>query len=203
MCFRPLILACVLAATWAAPTLVHAQHCHGEASPEAASHSETSLFQLQDAFERHDGATVLLEQLQGTPTVVVMFYGSCRTACPILFADVQRLEALLYEADAPAVRFVMASLDPERDTVPALATMAETYGLREDAWWLLRGSATSTLELAAALGVRFRRLEDGTFSHSNLITLLNSEGEVVMQVEGLNQAMEPLRDAAIALTRAN
>jgi protein SCO1/2 len=43
------------------------------------------------------------------------------------------------------------------------------------------------LELAALLGVKYKQDARGQFSHSNIITVLNSEGQVVHQQIGLNQ----------------
>ena len=42
------------------------------------------------------------------------------------------------------------------------------------------------LDLAAVLGVKFKQDPQGQFSHSNLVTLLNAEGEIVQQYAGLN-----------------
>ena len=52
---------------------------------------------------------------------------------------------------------------------------------------MLRGSADDTLELAALLGVKYKRETSGQFAHSNLITVLNADGEIVHQQIGLNQ----------------
>jgi len=41
-------------------------------------------------------------------------------------------------------------------------------------------------ELAASPGVRYKRLKNGDFIHSNVIFLLNSKGEIVAQKEGFN-----------------
>ena len=54
-------------------------------------------------------------------------------------------------------------------------------------WTLLRGSPDDTLELAALLGVKFKREAGGQFAHSNLITVLDERGEIIQQVVGLNQ----------------
>ena len=35
-------------------------------------------------------------------------------------------------------------------------------------------------------------MEDGTFSHSNLISLLNAKGEIVYRLEGLGQNPDAL-----------
>ena len=54
-------------------------------------------------------------------------------------------------------------------------------------WNLLSGSADDVLEVAALLGVRYKQDATGQFMHSNLITILNSDGEIVHQQTGLNQ----------------
>ena len=50
------------------------------------------------------------------------------------------------------------------------------------------GTADDVLELAALLGVKFKKDARGQFAHSNVLTVLNPGGEVVHQQVGLNQA---------------
>jgi protein SCO1/2 len=49
----------------------------------------------------------------------------------------------------------------------------------------LHGTENDVLELAALLGVKYRSVGETIFAHSNLITVLNKEGEIVHQQEGL------------------
>jgi protein SCO1/2 len=53
-------------------------------------------------------------------------------------------------------------------------------------WTLLRGDNGAVQELAMLLGVKFKKDARGQFAHSNLLTLLNAEGEIVHQHAGLN-----------------
>ena len=48
-------------------------------------------------------------------------------------------------------------------------------------WTLLRGAPNDVLELAALLGVKFKKDLGGQFAHSNIITVLDANGEVVLQ----------------------
>jgi protein SCO1 len=41
--------------------------------------------------------------------------------------------------------------------------------------------------LAALLGVKYKEGANGQFAHSNLITVLNQQGEIVHQLVGLGQ----------------
>jgi hypothetical protein len=43
--------------------------------------------------------------------------------------------------------------------------------------------------------VNFRKDERGQFAHSNVISLLNAEGEVAFQQMGLNQGPQQMLDA--------
>ena len=53
---------------------------------------------------------------------------------------------------------------------------------------LLTGKPDDVRELAALLGVNYRRDGRGQFSHSNIITVLNAQGEAAFQQVGLNKA---------------
>lgn len=48
-------------------------------------------------------------------------------------------------------------------------------------WNLLNGDQKDVLEIAALLGVKYKRISDTDFTHLNVITILNKEGEVVHQ----------------------
>jgi protein SCO1 len=68
----------------------------------------------------------------------------------------------------------------------ALAEYRRTRELPVATWTLLHGQPDDVLELAALLGVRYKEGADGQFMHSNVITLLNANGEIVVQQIGLN-----------------
>jgi len=96
--------------------------------------------------------------------------------------------------------FLLVTIDPARDTVDALAAMAAQYELDGARWALLRGDIAQIRELSAVVGVQFRGSADGEIQHTNMITVLDAEGSVVHQVEGLNQPTAPLAAAVQALT---
>ena len=52
---------------------------------------------------------------------------------------------------------------------------------------MLHGEPDDTRELAALLGVKYKEGANGQFAHSNLITVLNQDGEIVHQLVGLGQ----------------
>ena len=56
-------------------------------------------------------------------------------------------------------------------------------------------------ELAALLGVKYKQEADGAFSHSNLITILNPQGEIVHQRTGLQSGLDEAAAAVAAAAR--
>jgi protein SCO1 len=126
-----------------------------------------------------------------------MFFATCEYACPILLHDMKRIEAALPEELRDEVGFVLITFDAERDTVEALHAYRGRQELSTRNWTLLRGEPEDVRELAALLGISYRRDARGQFAHSNIITLLDREGEIVRQLPGLNQAP----DTAVAVLK--
>jgi protein SCO1/2 len=112
----------------------------------------------------------------------------------------QQIEAALPPGVRTNVGFTLVSFDSKRDTPVALKDYRSLHQLSPVNWTLLNGNPDTVLDLAALLGVQFKEDAQGNFSHSNVITLLNAEGEIVRQQVGLGtddhelvQAIEQLR----------
>ena len=116
-----------------------------------------------------------------------MFFASCQVACPILVHDLTRIEAALPSELRGKVGFTLVTFDTRRDTPEALAKFRELRNLPKQTWTLLHGGDDDVLELAALLGVKFKQEANGQFAHSNTITVLNADGEIVHQLTGLGQ----------------
>jgi protein SCO1/2 len=147
--------------------------------------AEKSLYQLETVWTNDEAKPVKLESLRGRPQVVAMFFASCHYTCPLLVFQMKKLEASLPAELRGKVGFTLVSFDSQRDTPTALNNYRTAHELSPD-WTLLRGDPNDVLDLAALLGVKFKQDAQGDFSHSNVITLLNAEGEIVYQQTGLN-----------------
>jgi protein SCO1 len=161
----------------AAPVAAHL-HDHQEAG-EPSGHS---LFHLEPEWWDQSGATRRLASLGGRVQVLAMAYTHCAYACPRIIGDMKRLESALGPEYAELVGFTLASIDSERDTPERLAEFAEDLRLDPGRWTLLGADEGGVLELAAALGVRYRRESDAEFSHTNLIVVLTPTGEVALRL---------------------
>jgi protein SCO1/2 len=134
----------------------------------------------------HRGRFISLETFEGRPVVMTFVYASCHASCPILIERLKALEAR--NADAP-VAFVAVSLDPERDTPPALAATAERWGLG-DRWHLLTGEAQTVRELVRAHRVQWAPLPGGEIAHENVVTLIDRRGRLAFTYRGLAYSEE-------------
>ena len=190
-CFAPLAGALTLALTGCATgDSSRTAACCAKEPTGAASFSDLSdrsIYQVDSSWTNDAGAALRLVNLGGRPQVVTMFFASCEYACPVLVHDMKRVEAALPEAVRGRVGFVLVTFDTERDTPAALAEYRRRHQLPAN-WTLLRGGPDDVLELAALLGVKFKKDARGQFAHSNLLTVLSPGGEIVHQQIGLNQS---------------
>ena len=154
---------------------------------ESGKITDKSIYQIETEWTSDFGKKMKLDRLRGKPQVIAMFFTSCEFACPVLVHDVRRIEAALPENLRTNVGFVLVTFDVQRDTVETLHAYREKLKLDSDRWLLLRGESEDIFELSALLGVKFKKDQRGQFAHSNIITILNPNGEIIHQQIGLNQ----------------
>lgn len=148
--------------------------------------TDKSIYQLDSTWTNDAGGVVNLASLRGRPQIVTMFFAHCAYACPMLAFQMKQIEAALPEALRNKVGFVLVTFDTERDTPTALHAYRVQHDLEKERWTLLRGGPDDVLDLAALLNVKFKKDAQGQFLHSNVITLLNADGEIAFQQLGLN-----------------
>lgn len=146
--------------------------------------SQNSLYQTEVGFTNDRGEAFSLVELRGHPVVLTMFFANCSHACPMLVTVMQQIRDALPTEGPDAPVFVLVSFDVERDTPAALAEFRASR-LLDDRWELLHGDNDAVRELAALLGIKYQQEAGGGFAHSNVISILNPEGEVVHQRMGL------------------
>jgi protein SCO1 len=165
--------------------------------------TDRSLYQIETTWTSDHNKPVQLSQLRGQMQIVTMFFASCQYACPILVHDMKKIEAGLAAAGTTNVGFVLVTIDPERDTVEALHAFREERRL-DDRWLLLRSNdPQDTLELAVLLGIKYKKEPTGQYAHSNVITLLDQNGEIAHQQPGLNTDPAPMIAAIRTLLISN
>jgi protein SCO1 len=163
----------------------------------AAPASEYSLYDLPSAWRDQRGDSVRLPDLAGKVRVVAMVYTSCQATCPLIVAELKRVEGALAPEQRDSVGFVLVSLDPERDTPGRLAAWAAQTRLDPARWTLLAGDDDAVRELAASLDVRYQAQPDGELAHTNALTVLDRAGGIAHRQPGLGES-----DATVRALRA-
>ncbi len=155
--------------------------------------SDLSLYHLNKPWRDHNSNEFQLTQLVGQDVVIGMVYTKCPHACPMIVAKMMEFKKKANQKGLNKMKFVLASFDVERDTPHQLKSYMKRQNLDEDLWTFLSPPNEATArELAVALGISYKRLDDGEFSHSNTITLLNKEGVPIAKIENLNESVETL-----------
>lgn len=160
------------------------------AANEAAAESlgevpEMSVFNLPGTWTTQDNKQIELKDLRGKVLVMVMIYTSCKAACPRLVADMRNIEKQVPKKDLNKVQFIMVSIDPETDTPQNLKKFSKENFMEEPHWMFLRGTPEDTREFAAVLAVSYKKITPIDFSHSNIISVFDTNGVMVHQQEGL------------------
>jgi len=145
--------------------------------PSAPAAAQTAArppaaFRLVD----QNGSTFTQADLRGKPTVLHFGFTHCPVVCPTtLYEIAERLKDLGAEADA--IRFVLVTVDPDRDKPEVLKDYIANFDSRIVG---LTGTEPEIRKLAAAVGATFARLptKDGGYDmeHSIEAFLLDRNG---------------------------
>jgi protein SCO1/2 len=138
-----------------------------------------SLFNLKIPLQTSRGESITLDSFRGRPLLATMFYSHCTSVCPITTLALQRIESGLPPEERARLQILMVSLDPEHETAATLREFAEQHHIEAGRWTLASAKPGDVRLLAAALGIRYRAIPDGTINHSAVISLLDSEGTVL------------------------
>ncbi len=154
-----------------------------ETAPVGTISSE-SIYMLADTFQTQDNRKLTLASFAGKPTVVGMIFTNCTYACPRLTADMKNLQEKLKDENGK-INFLLISFDAERDVPEQLKKFGDNLKLDPN-WTLLHGSDQAVRTLSVLLNVQFEKDAEGNFSHSNIISVLDKQGVLRFQKEGLN-----------------
>lgn len=147
--------------------------------------SDLSIYNLPSKWTTQNGKDIELKSLRGNVLAMVMIYTSCKAACPRLVADMRDIESKLEKKTKQHVKLILVSIDPKTDTPERLKSFAIENKMNQDPWIFLRSTEENTREFAAVLAVNYKQISPIDFSHSNIISVFNPEGELVFQQEGL------------------
>jgi protein SCO1/2 len=123
-----------------------------------------------------EGQSRAVGELAGRPFIAAAIYTRCPTVCPMIVADLQRLERSASPGDS--LRFVLFSLDPAHDTPERWRAFAAEHRLAAARWTLLTPDSILLAPLLHSLGVGSTRQSDGSFTHSSIVVLADRDGRI-------------------------
>ncbi len=162
---------------------------------------DDSIFHLTTEWKNQNNESLKLKDLKGKTLVLVMIYTSCKTACPILVGKMKQIESKIDSKDAGDIDFVLVSIDPEVDTPERLKKFAKDNAMDGPQWTFLTSNEDETQVFANVLAVKYKKISPIDFSHSNIITIFNPNGELVTQEEGLEIDVDKIAKDATNVAR--
>lgn len=163
--------------------------------------SEESIFNLTSNWNTEEGEVIQLKDLKGKTLVMVMIYTTCKAACPRLVADMRNIESKIPKENIENLRFVLVSIDPKVDTPTRLKEFAIENEMDGEQWTFLQGTESGVREFANVLAVKYKQISPMDFSHSNIISVFNTKGELIHQQEGLGVDNKETVEAILKLTK--
>lgn len=141
-------------------------------------------------FVNHLGDTFHLDSLRGKMYVANFFFASCPGICPVMSGQMKRIQDAFIR-DFP-LKLVSISVDPDRDSLPALSAYAERNGAIADKWLFLRAPKPEVYKLAKdGFFVTAKddpgEGEDG-FVHSEKLVLVDKDGNIRGYYSGIDSA---------------
>lgn len=131
--------------------------------------------------ENIDGKQVgLSTDLAGKVKLVYFFFSTCPDVCPPTTYSLSKVQNKLVEKGVFGDKTAIASIsfDPTKDTIPQLKEFSSRYNPDYKGWYFLRGEEAATMELASKFGVMVVKDQQGTFSHNNIILLVDKKGDL-------------------------
>jgi protein SCO1 len=129
------------------------------------------------------------QQLKGKIHIADFFFTNCPGICKQLSSDFALLQTEL--KDFPEVELVSYSIDPTRDSVPALAAYAKQYGADAKKWHLLTGDPQALFSHSKdgykLPAYRDAKSPDDGIVHANVFVLVDPD----MRIRGYYDCTHP------------
>lgn len=143
---------------------------------------------LHYSIPTHSGIPLIFpDSLKGRYTVFGFFYTHCPDICPLMVANMKRVDQALGDR-REEFDFIFMSFDPKRDSVEVLSSYFNAFRLDEERWTFLAGSQQQVDQLTQRMGVKVlfqpQKLdEDGNpyylIDHTDKVSILNDRAELV------------------------
>ncbi len=124
-------------------------------------------------FTSHLGKPLTLADMKGKVWVASFFFTDCKKICPMMTAELSRLQEDYGKA---GLKIVSVSVNPETDTPEKMAAHAQDIGADSDIWLFLTGEKQKIIDFSVK-GFHLPADQDPN-SHSQRFALVDREGRI-------------------------
>ena len=155
----------------------------GPGAPEQTELRPVALFKMEFRLSDHEGNEVGPETLIGSPTMFFFGFTYCPDVCPTTLSDISGwLDDLGEEAEGMNVVFI--TVDPERDTIEAMAEYVGYFHPSIRGW---TGPEEEIARAAKGFRARYERVPtdggDYTMNHTASVFLFDAEGRFTTMID--------------------
>jgi protein SCO1 len=172
-----LILNGIPLSTWACSA-------HNKFSSKAARLPGNSIYHLRGQWTNQENKKISFQSLSGRLRIIAMVYTKCPSSCPMIVQDIKLAMSQIPSEFRQGLHVDLFSFDSENETAESLQNFRAKFKMTDN-WSAYSGSQSAVSELAAVLGLQFKKQPSGEFIHANVIYLVNGKGEVLAKQEGL------------------
>ncbi len=141
---------------------------------------DNSVYRIPDLTLRDQrGNEFSFSSLRGEPHLLGMFYGSCKMVCPV---EIETLKRIRHESGSH-ISVVLVTFDPKRDDLAMLRKVAAEHHVQAPSFRLARPETGDEGMLAGVLGIAYRSLPGGGFSHNVIVSLVDADGRIVARTD--------------------
>ncbi len=153
---------------------------------------DASVYHIESSWQDQHGDSFNITELEGEVRLLAFVYTYCEHTCPVIITRIKSIVNALPEEVKKKTIVILVTLDPERDTVERVKEYMLNQDLDDQNWQILVGSADDILTLSALFDVRYKPMGEGDISHSNVITLVDKQGVIRMQLRSLGESTEEI-----------
>lgn len=154
----------------------------GPGAPEPVAQRPLPLTQMDFQMTDQGGATVGPASLLGNPSMVFFGFTYCPDVCPTTLSDISVWLDDLGD-DVLDTNVVFITVDPERDTVPAMAEYVSYFHPAIQGW---SGTLEETERAAAGFRASYAKVAtegDYTMNHTASVFLFDADGQFVSTID--------------------
>lgn len=168
----------------------------------ASTQGETTIYPTIDSFTmlNQDSMEVSSNSLKNKIHVASFIFLSCPTICPQMIVQMKEVQEKTQSMDD--VLLLSYSIDPKRDTIPALKAYANKIGAKGNKWHFLYGNQEEVMRLAdkSYYAIAYPdSLAPGGFTHSGGLLLVDKDLHIRGVYDGTSkdETKRLLKDIAI------